>query len=114
MDEEGNQIEGWTDGQLNFVKGKGKENAGTAGGRGAEQRNAPILRLQAKEHTGIREKGKEKAKEKERGKENAGTAEKLDIDHTNARIPQEKAKGTGTERTAGSKSGRTGCARSAG
>ena len=116
VDEEGNQIEGWIDGQLNFVKGKGKgkENAGTAGGRGTGQRNALILRPQGKAHTAIREKATDKAKGKEREKGNDGRAVKWDIDPMSAKIPQEKEKGRDTGRTAGSESGRTECARSAG
>ena len=87
VDEEGNQIEGWIDGQLTFVEGKEKGECWNCGKTGADQRKAPILRPQANEHTAIREKGKEKANGKGRGKENAGTAERRGIDPTSAKIP---------------------------
>ena len=53
----------------------------------------------------IKAKGKVTAKERESGKVNVGTAENQDTGPTSARIRQRKAKGKGTGKAAGSKSG---------
>ena len=68
MDEEGNQIEGWVDGQLNFVKGKGKGkgecwSCGKTGHRAAECTNPPSAGKGAYGY-----KGKRKGESKGKGK----------------------------------------------
>ena len=70
LDEEGNHIDGWIDGQLNFVKGKGKRkgecwNCGQKGHQAAQCTNPPSA---GKGAYGYKGKGKGDSKGKGKGK----------------------------------------------